>query len=100
MRMCSTRRLDWKAFQLLAKSYFEKEFGLQLRSEVKLTLDSGEAHRFDLASEDAKIIVFDDDLHVHKGSLAGLFARRNKACLADASIWRHWQGTFKRVYPE
>lgn len=46
-----------------------------------------------------KIIVFDDDVHPKKGSLAELFARRNSSWLADVEVWRHWQGKFERIHP-
>jgi hypothetical protein len=44
-----------------------------------------------------KIIVFDDDEHPKKGSLARLFARRGSSWLHDVEVWRHWDGTFERV---
>ncbi len=44
-----------------------------------------------------KIIVFDDDEHPKKGSLARLFARRCSSWLQDVEVWRHWNGTFERV---
>jgi hypothetical protein len=44
-----------------------------------------------------KIIVFDDDEHPKKGSLARLFARRAALWVHDVEVWRHWDGTFKRV---
>lgn len=47
-----------------------------------------------------KIIVFDDDVHSKKGSLAELFARRNRTWLADVEVWRHWQGGFGCVYSQ
>ncbi len=46
-----------------------------------------------------KIIVFDDDEHPKKGSLAKLFARRNSAWLQDVEIWRHWNDAFECVTP-
>ncbi len=127
---------DWRAFQLLAKRYFESEFGVALIAEVSVRLDDGQVHRFDLGSQEAtilieckcytftatgnepaaklnhaktdahllrashanrKIIIFDDDLHPKKGSLAHLFARRNSSWLADVEVWRHWQGHFEKV---
>jgi hypothetical protein len=44
-----------------------------------------------------KLIEFDDDVHPQKGSLAELFARRNRLWLADVEVWRHWQGLFRIV---
>lgn len=46
-----------------------------------------------------KLLVFDDDVHPKKGSLAALFERRNRVWLADVEVWRHWQGRFERVSP-
>jgi hypothetical protein len=122
----------------MAKSHFEKELDRELFPEVKITLDDGQAHKFDLASADCsiliecksytytktgnepsaklsqaqndarllrsapaqrKIIVFDDDEHPKKGSLARLFSRRNSSWLQDVEVWRHWNGVFERIDP-
>lgn len=129
-------RRDGRAFQALAKEYFEKDLGVKLQLEFAVRLDDGQTHRFDLASQQAdilidcksytftetgnepasklnhakadalllkasharrKLIVFDDDVHPKKGSLAELFARRNRKWLADVEVWRHWQGIFEIV---
>jgi hypothetical protein len=130
---------DWRAFQFRAKEFFEREFGIVLRSEMSVHLEDGQTHRFDLGSEDGKvlvecksytftrptgnepaaklnhartdahllrsshaqrkIIIFDDDVHPKKGSLAELFARRNNAWRADVEVWRFWDGVFEKIRP-
>lgn len=49
-------RRDWQAFQNSARSFFEQELGIPLRSEVELLLPDGQTHRFDLASPDSSVI--------------------------------------------
>lgn len=127
---------NWRAFPLAVKTYFEANLSVTLVREVRVQLEDGQIHRFDLGTSDAtvlieckcytftlagkepsaklnhaktdalllrashanrKILIFDDDLHPKKGSLASLFARRNRSWLGDVEVWRHWQGTFEKI---
>ncbi len=65
------------------------------------------SHKLEQAKRDAlilalspakrKILIFDDDEHPTKGSLARLFERRNRSVRDDVEVWRRWQGTVERV---
>lgn len=65
------------------------------------------SHKLEQAQRDAlilalspakrKILIFDDDEHPRKGSLARLFERGNRKILGGVEVWRRWQGTYERV---
>ena len=80
------------------KSYTFTETGNEPAAKLNHAKTDAQLLRASHASR--KIIVFDDDLHPKKGSLAKLFARRNSAWLTDVEVWRHWQGSFECVYSQ
>jgi hypothetical protein len=63
----------------------------------KLEQAKADALLLALSSAKRKILIFDDDEHPRKGSLARLFERRNRSVLGRVEVWRHWQGTFEKV---
>ncbi len=50
-----------------------------------------------LSQAKRKILIFDDDEHPTKGSLASLFERRNRSAIAGVEVWRRWQGAFEKI---
>lgn len=48
---------DWRAFQSLARGYFEKELGVDLVPEILVRLDDGQAHHFDFGSSDENVLI-------------------------------------------
>lgn len=56
-RTDTVERRDWKAFQDLAKTFFEKELQVSLYAERELTLPNKETHRFDFSSDDNLILI-------------------------------------------
>jgi len=66
---------------------------------AKLNHAKTDGHLLKASHATRKIIVFKDDRHPKKGSLAELFARRNNVWLADVEVWRLWNEIFERIRP-
>jgi hypothetical protein len=50
-------RLDWREFEVLSKTFFERELSTTLLEHIPLTLPTGEKHKFDLVSSDEQTVI-------------------------------------------